>query len=374
MKLLVTGASGFIGQNLVCRLLADGHSVRAVYRRAIVPPAFVDAEKAHPGRLELVRMDLDFPASMPDLRSPAFRSWCKAAKTGIPQTVPEYPIMGEDLRRIRELCAGMDGIFHSAARVGDWGSLQEFFASNVNPTRLLLEAAAQAGLSRFVLVISISVHGFGHNRRAREDDPFHPAGHPYQLSKRLAESLARQYVDRGLDVRVVRPGNVYGPGDTTTFYPLFEAMVGGANGTVGGGKSLTCPVFIDDLVDGIIRAWRVDTPAVRTVNLSSGESITWKRLFALASDALGLPRGWLNLPAWLAWVLAAGGEGLFRLFRRKNRPPFTFYTVAQLLHDYSFSTATAHETLGWQPATLAETGIPLTVEAWKRDRVRASRI
>lgn len=362
MKILVTGSSGFVGQNLVARLLKDGHAVRAVYRRSHPPRRLETLRAEYDTALELVRADLAFERSMPDLSDAFLRAWAKSARRSPPVAACAWPVDQEDLAAVRKLLDGVDACFHIAARVGDWGTVREWFSGNVNPTRVLLEAARHAGLKRFVYCSSVAVHGFRHHRGTTEDGPYYRVGNGYCVSKRMAESLVIDGIERGLDAVIVRPGQVYGPGDTTTFYPIFDA---GMMPLLGGGRRLTCPVYIDDLVDGLVAVLNVTRPPRRCYNLTSGERITWRDLAELVRNSFGGRFAYLNLPGPVIYGLAPLFEAAGRLFRFRNRPLLTWYTATQLLHDYHFSIEAARADLGYHPRVLAPEGIRRMVEAYR---------
>jgi nucleoside-diphosphate-sugar epimerase len=120
---------------------------------------------------------------------------------------------------------------------------------NVGGTERLLEAAARQGVRRFVHTSTVGVHGHVENPPADETAPFAP-GDIYQATKAEAETLALDFHRRrGVPVAVVRPGAIYGPGETR-FLKLFRAIARGRYAIVGSGRSFYHPVYIDDLVCG----------------------------------------------------------------------------------------------------------------------------
>lgn len=363
MKVLVTGASGFIGGKLCARLLGDGHSVRALHRRAKLGNEWQALRAAAGDRLEPRRFDLSFPDSMP--AEAVVRDCFARARDGVPAALPAWALAESEVGKALGLLEGCEAVVHIAARVGDWGSRREFFEANVNPVAVLLEAARRAGVRRFVYVSSIAVHGFGHHRPGSEDGRYYRCGHPYPLGKRCSERLVLQAMAQGLDACVVRPGNVYGPGDTTTFYPIFDALLKGVMGTLAGGRYLTCPVYIDDMVDALVRALGPIAGTGRVFNVTGGERVTWRRLVDVCCDALGIRRTALDMPGFLARAAAAAMEGAALLVRSRAAPPLTGYRVEQLLHDYQFATQAAERGLGFSPRVKIEEGFAATAAAYR---------
>lgn len=135
------------------------------------------------------------------------------------------------------MCGDSDLVYHIAARTSDWGSRQDFEKDNIQATVTMLDAAQEAGVRHFVYVSSLSVHGFGPHRNSTEQGPY------YQESKRRAENMALSRHCQTFQVAVIRPGNVYGPDDTTMMFPLFEAIEKGRMGMVNGGRTLTPPIY-----------------------------------------------------------------------------------------------------------------------------------
>ena len=124
---------------------------------------------------------------------------------------------------------------------------------NVGGTERLLEAAARQGVRRFVHTSTVGVHGHVEHPPADETAPFAP-GDIYQATKAEAEALALDFHRRrGVPVAVVRPGAIYGPGETR-FLKLFRAIARGRYAIVGTGRTFYHPVYIDDLVSGFLLA------------------------------------------------------------------------------------------------------------------------
>ena len=177
MRLLVTGASGFVGSALVQRLLAEGHEVHAASRRSLSLP--VDARLHHFAGLDLLA----------------------------------------DKEAWRPALSGVDVIVHAAARVHvmtDTAAdpLTAFRAANVDATMRLARLAVAAGVRRFVLVSSIKVNGEGTPFDRPYDEHSQPSPKdPCGLSKWEAEQALRTLaVETGLELVVIRPTLVYGPG------------------------------------------------------------------------------------------------------------------------------------------------------------------
>lgn len=328
MKVLVTGASGFIGGWVARELCARGDEVRAVYRRSSSPPHL---ERLKAAGAELRRLELASP---------------EEAAAAV---------------------AGVDAVVHAAARTGDWGPAEAFYEQNVAVTRNVLEAARASSCRAFVYLGSTAVHGFGPHVDTTEEGPYYPHVHPYQVTKKMAEELVLARNAPGFRTTTVRPGTVYGPGDTTTFYPLLDAQKRGVKGTVGGGRSLTCPVYVEDLVRALLLALGTERSAGEVFNVTGGERVTWRELLDYTAELLGV-RPVIDPPLPVARALAYLLGGLFAALRiptTATAPPLTRYRIEQVTQDYHFSIAKASRLLGYVPRVAWREGLRRTVEAYR---------
>ncbi|RKX79817.1 MAG: hypothetical protein DRP87_01660 [Spirochaetes bacterium] len=331
---LVTGASGFIGRHLARVLMERGYSVRAVYRRENPPLMLKELETKG---AELLRLDLS---------------------------------VGENLLRA---VSGVDRVIHAAAIASDWGKYEIFHKYNYEMAISLLEASKESGCSVFVYLSSVSVHGFGNHVESTEEGPYYPPVSFYQETKKKAEDyvLAQNQTGydkegnklsgRALKTTVIRPGNVYGPEDGTTFFPIFEAMERGIMGYIGKGHTLTCPVYVEDLAEAVILAMEKEESAGKCFNITGGERVTWRELLKYCSSLLGCKPPVLSIPVPAAFFLAHLMEFIFKMIGIKSAPPLTLYRVAQLSHNYHFNISRAEKLLGFKPKIPWKEGFKRTV-------------
>ncbi len=327
-KILVTGASGFVGGHLARVLVERGYPVRAIYRREKIPE---NLERVRERGAEVVRLDL----------------------TG-----------AEDVRKAVQ---GVEAVIHVAALTGDWGPYEIYKRHNYDLTVRLIDEAEKSGCRVFVCISSIAVHGFWKHVNSSEEGPYYRHVSAYQATKKMAEEHVLARNSRLLRTTAIRPGNIYGPGDTTTFYRFFKAQEKGIIGTLGGGKSLTCPVYIDDLIEAIILSLENEKSAGEVFNITGGEEVTWGDILSYTASLLGVkPR--LTLPIPLAYFLAVILGGFYLLFRLKSVPPLNLYRVTHVAHDFHFSIAKAREILGYSPNIGWQEGMRRTVEAYLQDK------
>ena len=267
-RVLVTGASGFVGRAVAERFAREGHSVRAPIRK---PTAIL------PVGVECVRgADLD-PAS----------DW-------------------------RGALAGVDIIVHCAARVhvmreSDLDPLAAFRHVNVGGTLKLARQAAEVGVHRLIFISSIGVNGNetrGRPFTATDDPAPHSA---YAESKCEAEiSLRNLAAETGLEVVIIRPPLVYGPGAPGNFNRLLRALHRGIpmpfGAIVDNQRSL---VALGNLVDLIVIATRHPSAANQTILVSDGSDVSTAQLLIKASHAIGKQARLVVVPVWALRSAAA---------------------------------------------------------------------
>jgi nucleoside-diphosphate-sugar epimerase len=331
-KVLVTGASGFIGVHLVAALASRGDLVRALYRRKEAPAELLATRDAHPDRVELFNADLD------------------------------------DAARVAEAVADVEVVVHVAALTSDWGPLELFIKANFDATIRLLEAAREAGASTFVYFSSAVVHGFGPHVDTTERGPYYPIKYPYQITKQMAEEYVLAQDTPFFRTVAIRPCNVYGPGDRTSTYAMYDAIMGGVFGYIGSGSALTCPIYIDDLCAGVLAA--LDSPSAggQAILLTDGMKVSWKDYAHVMFDAVGSKRRPLGVLKPLAFAAAGLMTATAHAIRSTEAPPLTMYRVEQGSQNYHFSNAKARDLLGFEPKVFFEEGLALTARAYLEER------
>jgi nucleoside-diphosphate-sugar epimerase len=262
---------------------------------------------------------------------------------------------------IEKLVDGIDGVIHVAAKVEDFGRRAEFEGANVTATMELYQAALRTGCRRFVFVSSITVHGFGRHVDSTEAGPYYPLHSHYQRTKLAAERLLLEGTVRGLRPIIVRPGLVYGPGDRTTLVPVLDLLKRRLLPYIGGFRRLNCPVYVTDLVDGVLLAFERPDAAHQVYNITSGEKTSLREPVDTAADLLGVPRPRIDIPPWIARV----GGGILEcgayVVGSRRAPLLTRFRAAELTSDFHFSTDRARAELGYDPQVRWQEGLRAAV-------------
>jgi 2-alkyl-3-oxoalkanoate reductase len=320
---LVTGATGLLGSHVAEQLAGRGERVRALVRPG--------SDTAFLRRLgvELVTGDLGDPATLP----PAV--------------------------------AGVEVVYHCAARVSAWGPWKLFQETIVDTTANLLDACRRAGARRFLHLSSSRVYGHprGADRPLTEDEPLGQnlwrLWDYYPRAKIAAEGLARRYPG---EWTVVRPTWIYGPRDRNTLPRLLHALELGEAARIGPGDNPLNLVYASDAADGVIRAATSPAGVGQVYNLSADETLTQGQFLDALTDAMGRPRVRRRVPYWLAFLTGFAVESVAKALRVKRRLRITRHAVTLLAGSLRFSSAKARDQLGWEPRVAPPDGLRRTID------------
>jgi nucleoside-diphosphate-sugar epimerase len=268
-----------------------------------------------------------------------------------------------DPAALARLVEGADGVLHVAAVYRTAGHPDSYYRDvNVGGTERLLEAAAAAGVRRFVHTSTVGVHGHVSAPPADETSPVAP-GDVYQATKAEAEAIALAFHrTRGLPVAVVRPGAIYGPGETRLL-KLFRAIARGRYAVVGSGRSFYHPVFIDDLVAGFLLALERPEAVGEAFIIAGPRYVSQTDLAALIARETGgrvLP---FRIPAWPLQAAGALCEAV--CVPLGVEPPLHRRRVDFWTKSRAFSIEKARRRLGYAPQVDLEEGVARTVAAYR---------
>jgi nucleoside-diphosphate-sugar epimerase len=321
MTVLVTGAAGFLGGHLT-GLLAD----RGERPRALVRPGEATDDLTAAGA-DLYRADIGDRAAL----GPALR--------------------------------GARLVLHCAARTGPWGPEAEYQRVNVDGLATLVRAALDAGVQRIVHVSSITVHGNDVGGDADESSPLRAEPNPYSRSKLAGEQLLTHLIQaEGAPVTVVRPGWIYGPGDTASFGRIARMVQSGRMIMIGSGSNRLPLIYAGDAAQGILLAGESDRAAGRTYLLVNDEPVTQAAFLTAVAARLGVPAPHRRIPYRLAIGLGAVAEGLGKAAHRAQPPPVMRYGLQLLGGDNRFSIARARQELGFSPQVGLAEGVRRSVD------------
>jgi nucleoside-diphosphate-sugar epimerase len=314
MQVLVTGADGFVGKALCRMLLQAGYAPRA---------------------------GLQSRSLWPELQ---------AATPGLSQ----FAVIG-DLGANPNLNGALENVavvVHLAARVhimhdhmGD--PLKEYRRVNVDGTEALACAAAKQGVRRMVFVSTVKVNGESTSGRPfTEGDPPDPQD-PYAVSKWEAEEVLRSVAAKtGLEIAIVRPPLVYGPGVRANFLRLMRLVERGLPLPLPNTQNRRSMIGIENLADCLVRCVSHPGAANQTFMVSDGQDVSTRELVARLASALGRSTRFLPVPK-LPLRLAA------RLVGRES-------TINRLLGSLEIDSGKIRRTLEWNPPVTLDSGLEAT--------------
>ena len=315
---VVTGAGGFIG-SWVCRTLGEaGMTVRGIGRRAGV------------------RLPYDASYRQADLL---------------------------DVDALRAVLAGADAVIHLAARVHVMretaaDALAEFRRVNVEGTRILLNAAADAGVTRVVLASTVKAVAESSDGPLTEETAPRPAD-PYGLSKLESEEVARDIAARrGLDVTVLRFPLVYGPGMKGNMLSLFHLVNRGVPLPLGRVRNRRSMLFVRNLSTAVVEILRAPAAPAGVFFVADGRDVSTPELVRLIGTALGRRVRLLPVPESVFRAAGWVGDALSRV-----RPiRLTSAAVDRLLGSLPVDASALTRATGFRPPFSVEQGLRATAD------------
>ncbi|WP_019586240.1 NAD-dependent epimerase/dehydratase family protein [Deinococcus apachensis] len=317
MRVLVTGATGFLGGVVARELAQAGHEVTGVGRD---PASGAALEEAGVRFLPL------------DLRSPG--PWEKELD-------------------------GVDGVLHAAARSSLWGRWEDFVADNITVSARLARACAERGV-RLVFVGTPSVYNAtGQHVQVPESTPVGPRFDSlYARSKFLAEEAVRLAHP---EATVLRPRGIYGPGDTAILPRLTRALRSGRLPRLTRTEVHTELTHVRNAAHAAKLA--LERPAPGVFNVTDGETVPIWALLDRLADRLGVPCPHPYVPAPMVEGAAALLEGIARLHPAKLEPVLTASGVRLLTRAMTLDLTRARERLGYAPVVHPVEGLDEVLRA-----------
>jgi nucleoside-diphosphate-sugar epimerase len=329
VKVLVTGATGFIGGSLASRFGEAGWQVDVLVR-----PASLKKLQVQPSG-KLIHADL-----------------------------------GGDLTDLGKHLGIYDVVYHAAAIRDRWGvSPADYHRVNVNGTIRLLHAC-QGRARRFIYISTVGVYGGLQARGIDENYPVNPQMSKglYHKSKALAEQITRQQAP-AVEVVIARPTITYGPGDYDGMITrMIRLIKRGQFVRVGRGHNHLDLVYIDDLVEGLRLAGTCPGRELRAFNMSGPSSVSFSSVVEEIERGIGRKHQKFYIPQPAALTAGYLVEGLYRvgaavgLQAFQSTPIITPAKVDIVCRDRSYSSERARRELGYKPAVCLREGIKHTLE------------
>ena len=316
-KVLVTGSGGFIGRALCTRILAEGWQVRGTFRS-------------------------------------------ESDVSRLPEGVEAFLIGSIDSdTKWDDALTGIDTVVHLAARVhvmDDVSSdpLAEYRKVNVEGTKCLAVSSANAGIKRFIFISSIKVNGEGRASAYSEEDEEAPED-PYGVSKWEAEQeLHKISHTTGIELVILRPPLVYGPGVKANFYNLFKIVDRGIPLPFAKIDNLRSFIYLDNLIDAIITCINHPKAEGQTFLVNDREDVSTPELIRKIASALGKPARLFPIPPFLMRLVGN--------FTGKSA------TIDRLFGSLTIDSTKIRKELMWKPPYTMEYGLKETAK-WYAEKL-----
>src|SRR3954471_18593037 len=321
MRILVTGGTAFTGTALVRRLLEEGH--------------------------EVVALDYKEGLQCDTLR-----------KMGAEVVIGSVT----DRLAVERSVRGAEFVFHLAAAFRELNVPDSFYDEvNVEGTRIVLDAARQAGVRKFVYCSTCGVHGNVEHPPADEDAPIRPADY-YQRTKYEAEPLVKREAGE-MEVVILRPAAIYGPGDPERFFMIFKRVAKGTFPMFGSGRTLYHPLYIDNLVDAFLLCMPAGAGNSREYLIADERYYPIEEIVRSVARALEVP---VRIPHYPVWPVVAVGHVVEKICKPIGViPPIFPRRVDWYRQNRAFSIDRAKRELGYVPRVELEEGLRRT-GAWYR--------
>ncbi len=322
-KILVTGANGFIGSNLVKRLIKDGHSVNSLVRKT---------------------SDLKFLDGV------------------------ETKLFYGDINNLESLKTPMEEVekvYHVAGLAADYGPFSLFEKVNFQGTKNVAQTACRANVKKFIYISTVAFHGFG-KANMTELSPVADNLIPYAKTKYMAENWLWKFnKESKMNITAVRPGNVFGINDHTFISKYIDAMLAGKFSEVNHGKSKTCPVFSENLIDIITLVGNSDKANGHAFVATDGLDIDWHTFNSKLAKRLNIKLPKTSIPYPVAYAVAKIYYGIHKSLGIKSEPFLTPYRINNGGKDYHFSIKKLQDFFDYKPKVDIDNSIKKTVEWYK---------
>ncbi len=314
----VTGGTGFLGKNLVSRLIKRGGKVKVLVR----------------------------PNSQSKIRH-----------------LMVEKVIGDVLEKktFENALIGVDKIYHLAGVVTDWAPESLYEAVHIQGTKNIIEAAITSGVKKIIHISTVDVLDYEHQSCVDENTKYTSSVSPYRYTKVQAEKLILNSRGSGLEIVIIRPVWIYGKEDTTFFSEIAYQIKKGSMLFIGNPKNFVPLVYIDNISGAIIKAGETEAASGEVFLISDG-GITWSDLVGRIASGVGGKKPSICLPYGVAYFLSMIMEGWAKILREDRRPLLTRSAVEMIGKSIEVNTEKAQKILKYKPGVSIDRGILETIQ------------
>ena len=323
-KVLVTGATGFLGKYVVEELVEHGYQVRAFGRNRTIGQSLVNAS------VTFIQGDLTNQ---------------------------------EDLIKA---CQEMDMVVHAGALSTVWGPWEDFYQTNVLGTKYVLEACREAKIERLVYVSSPSIYAAPRDQLdiKESDAPQENRLNNYIRSKLASEKLFKDYPD--VSSVILRPRGLFGIGDTSILPRVLNLSQKIGIPLIGDGRQLMDMTCVENVALAIRLALETPQAAGEVYNITNGEPRAFRDLIEETLRGLGYPIRYRKIPAPLVSAISSSLEFIYKSLKLKGEPALTRYTYYLLRYSQTLDISKAERDLGYRPKITISEGIEQYVQDYRK--------
>ena len=263
----------------------------------------------------------------------------------------------------------VDIVIHAGALSTIWGKWTDFEKTNVKGTENVAKACLKHDVKRLIFISSPSVYTTAQDKFDIDEGCFVPNNelNCYIKSKIMAEELIRDYSQQGLYTVVLRPRGLFGIGDTSIIPRLI-----GANSKIGvplinDGKNIVDITYVPNVAHAVYLAATAENISGEVFNITNGEPTEFKTILENLFNKIGIKPKYVRLSFTAAYRIAAVLEALYRTFNVKGEPPLTKYTACTLGASQTLNIARAREKLSYEPMYSIWEGIDAYAKWWKEN-------
>lgn len=323
-KVLVTGATGFLGKYVVEELVEHGYQVRAFGRNRTIGQSLVNAS------VTFIQGDLTNQ---------------------------------EDLTMA---CQEMDMVVHAGALSTVWGPWEDFYQTNVLGTKYVLEACRETNIDRLVYVSSPSIYAAPRDQLGikESDAPQENRLNNYIRSKLASEKLFEDYPD--VSSVILRPRGLFGIGDTSILPRVLNLSQKIGIPLIGDGRQLMDMTCVENVALAIRLALETPQAAGEVYNITNGEPRAFRNLIEETLRGLGYPIRYRKIPAPLVSSISSSLEFIYKSLKLKGEPALTRYTYYLLRYSQTLDISKAERDLGYRPKITISEGIEQYVQDYRK--------
>lgn len=323
-KVLVTGATGFLGKYVVEELVEHGYQVRAFGRNRTIGQSLVNAS------VTFIQGDLTNQ---------------------------------EDLTKA---CQEMDMVVHAGALSTVWGPWEDFYQTNVLGTNYVLEACREAKIERLVYVSSPSIYAAPRDQLdiKESDAPQENRLNNYIRSKLASEKLFKDSPD--VSSVILRPRGLFGIGDTSILPRVLNLSQKIGIPLIGDGRQLMDMTCVENVALAIRLALETPQAAGEVYNITNGEPRAFRNLIEETLRGLGYPIRYRKIPAPLVSAISSSLEFIYKNLKLKGEPALTRYTYYLLRYSQTLDISKAERDLGYRPKITISEGIEQYVQDYRK--------